>query len=97
MRLFLDSNIMTYIAFFEGYLCEGTRAELDLAIEHWHRTGRQHPTPGAIVPAPLIYRLIVPSRVIHNPVLGKLGIPRKRGVVLPYNAARYTAVPVVRS
>ena len=25
MRLFLDSNIMTYIAFFEGYLCEGTR------------------------------------------------------------------------
>ena len=43
MRLFLDSNIMTYIAFFEGYLCEGTRAELDVAIEHWHRTGRQHP------------------------------------------------------
>ena len=24
MRLFLDSNIMTYIAFFEGYLCEGS-------------------------------------------------------------------------
>jgi hypothetical protein len=43
MRLFLDSNIMTYIAFFEGYLCEGTRAELDLAIEHWHSTGRNHP------------------------------------------------------
>jgi hypothetical protein len=43
MRLFLDSNIMTYIAFFEGYLCEGTRVELDSAIEHWHFTGRNHP------------------------------------------------------
>ena len=43
MRLFLDSNIMIYLAFFEGYLCEGMRAEVDLAIEHWHRTGRQHP------------------------------------------------------
>src|SRR5215218_1631417 len=43
MRLFLDSNIMTYIAFFEGYLCEGTKVELDLAIEHWHCTGRHRP------------------------------------------------------
>jgi hypothetical protein len=45
MRLFLDSNIMTYIAFFEGYLCEGKRAELTRAIEHWHCTGRKPPDP----------------------------------------------------
>ena len=48
MRLFLDSNIMTYIAFFEGYLCEGKRAELDSAIEHWHSTGRKPPDPRMI-------------------------------------------------
>ncbi len=38
MRLFLNSNVVTYIAFFEGYLCEGTEAEFDMAIEHWHQT-----------------------------------------------------------
>ncbi len=43
MRLFLDSNIMTYIAFFEGYLCEGTRVEHDSAVEHWHRTAGTRP------------------------------------------------------
>jgi hypothetical protein len=43
MRLFLDSNIMTYVAFFEGYLCEGTRVERDSAVEHWHRTSRTRP------------------------------------------------------
>ena len=43
MRLFLDANMMTYIAFFEGYLCDGTKDQLDSAIEHWHRTGRNHP------------------------------------------------------
>ncbi len=43
MRLFLDSNTITYIAFFEGYLCEGTRPELDSAIRHWHGTGRNYP------------------------------------------------------
>jgi hypothetical protein len=48
MRFFLDSNIMTYIAFFEGYLCEGNRTELDSAIEHWHSTGRKPPDPRVI-------------------------------------------------
>ena len=43
MRLFLDSNIMTYLALFEGYLCEGTRTELDRATEDWHRTIGQGP------------------------------------------------------
>lgn len=43
MRLFLDSNMMTYIAFFESYLCEGTKVELELAIELWHCTGRNPP------------------------------------------------------
>lgn len=43
MRLFLDSNIMTYVAFFEGYLCEGTTGEHDSAVEHWHRTARTRP------------------------------------------------------
>ena len=35
MRLFLDANIMTYIAFFEGYLCEGTSEELEASISSW--------------------------------------------------------------
>lgn len=35
VRLFLDSNMMTYIALFEGYLCEGGTEELDSAIEFW--------------------------------------------------------------
>lgn len=48
MRLFLDSNIMTYVAFFEGYLCEGTRVEHDLAVEHWHRTARIGPGSGVL-------------------------------------------------
>jgi hypothetical protein len=48
MRLFLDSNIMTYIAFFEGYLCEGKRTVLNSAIEHWRSTGRKLPDPSMI-------------------------------------------------
>jgi hypothetical protein len=43
VRLFLDSNILTYVALFEGYLCEGTRTELDGAIEDWHRITGQAP------------------------------------------------------
>jgi hypothetical protein len=43
IRFFLDSNIMTYVAFFEGYLCEGTRVEHDSAVEHWYRTSRTRP------------------------------------------------------
>lgn len=43
MRLFLDSNIVTYVALFEGYLCEGTRAELGLAIGNYHRITNHKP------------------------------------------------------
>ena len=35
MRLFLDSNIMTYIAIFESYLCEGNEINLVAAKEYW--------------------------------------------------------------
>ncbi len=35
MRLFLDANVMTYVAFFEGFLVEGTAAELRECREHW--------------------------------------------------------------
>jgi hypothetical protein len=48
MRLFLDSNIMTYIVFLEGYLCEGKRTDLDSAIEHWRSIGRDRPEPSMI-------------------------------------------------
>ncbi len=42
MRLFFDANILTYIAIFENYLCEGTAAELDAAIHTWaHLQGSQ--------------------------------------------------------
>ena len=43
MRLFLDSNIMTYIALFEGYLCDGTKVEFDLAVGHWRYSGGNPP------------------------------------------------------
>ena len=36
MRLFLDSNVLTYIAFFEGYLAEGPM-ELPGELSYWHR------------------------------------------------------------
>ena len=36
MRLFLDSNIVTYIAFFEGYLAEGPK-ELPDELGLWRR------------------------------------------------------------
>jgi hypothetical protein len=35
MRLFLDANVMTYIAVFEGFLIEGTAEELEEAVEFW--------------------------------------------------------------
>lgn len=35
MRLFLDSNLMTYIAFFENYLVEGAIGELNASIDFW--------------------------------------------------------------
>jgi hypothetical protein len=35
MRLFFDTNVLTYIAFFEGYLCEGTEGELESCLISW--------------------------------------------------------------
>lgn len=35
MRLFLDTNILTYIAVFEEFLCDGTQVALDSTINMW--------------------------------------------------------------
>ncbi len=48
MRLFLDSNIVTYITLFEGYLCEGTKVELDLAIRNYPRVTNQELDPNML-------------------------------------------------
>jgi len=44
MRLFFDANELTYIAFFEGYLCEGTGGEFDAEMQAWADLQRAPPS-----------------------------------------------------
>lgn len=36
MRLFFDTNLLTYVAFFEGFLIEGQR-EIEAELLFWER------------------------------------------------------------
>ena len=44
MRLFLDANVMTYIAFFEGYLLERTEGQKEESVAGWTALQSSPPT-----------------------------------------------------
>ena len=45
MRFFLDSNIITYIAYFEPFFVEGEGAELEQCVQRWTREQSTSPDP----------------------------------------------------
>lgn len=69
MRLFFDSNELTYIALFEGYICEGTESEFDAAKKTWAALQRYEPDAGFLKAAASANTGVTVARVSELPFI----------------------------